>query len=99
MYVWALTRAWLELPALSQSCPAVGPARGSIRACWGSGCLLLTPSNVFLLQANVVCVVYDVTKEATIEKVTGPLLVPRAALHWQQPQRGGSSQSLGAFGG
>ena len=27
-----------------------------------------------LLQANVVCVVYDVTKEATIEKVMGPPL-------------------------
>lgn len=29
-----------------------------------------------LLQANVVCVVYDVTKEATIEKVTCPLWEP-----------------------
>lgn len=28
------------------------------------------PSAASLLQANVVCVVYDVTKEATIEKVT-----------------------------
>ena len=34
------------------------------------------PSAASLLQANVVCVVYDVTKEATIEKVTGPLLEP-----------------------
>lgn len=32
------------------------------------------PIAASLLQANVVCVVYDVTKEATIEKVLGPLL-------------------------
>lgn len=38
----------------------------------------LTPLSSSLLQANVVCVVYDVTKEVTIEKVTCSLTGPAA---------------------
>lgn len=34
---------------------------------------------LLLLQANVVCVVYDVTKEATIDKVMGPHCGPAPA--------------------
>lgn len=92
---WACTRAKGTCPFCAERSPSCGP-------CWMSGgccpslpalrcpSLGLTASSCCsLLQANVVCVVYDVTKEATIEKVTAQLcthcsqpVVPHAASLW-----------------
>lgn len=78
LYVCVLVCAPPPLPGFSAGVPAAcGIQHGCVLGLPAAGVHWdphSPPIAASLLQANVVCVVYDVTKEATIEKVLGPLL-------------------------
>lgn len=80
VYVSTLTCARpLRFPGCSAGipcCPGIPCCHSQLPRVWQGPLHHLL---LLLLQANVVCVVYDVTKEATIDKVMGPHCGPAPA--------------------